>query len=255
MARDEAQAAEMVIGDAASAVSWDGRALLQIWLSPAFPVGGFAYSHGLEKAVENGWIVGRAGLEAWLGDLVEVGSPRNDLILLAVAWRTTTDRADDALHACAETGLALQPSAERHLEATQQGQSFLAQIEAAWPVTGAGAGADAAAARDWRTIVGDIAPTYPVAVGFAAARHGIALGDTLLAYAIAFVGALTSAAIRLGVVGQTDAQRVTAALLARLRAAVAVAEAAALDDLGGAAWRSDLASLQHEAQYTRLFRS
>lgn len=221
-----------------------GRALLQIWLSPAFPVGGFAYSHGLEKAVERGWVSNEAGLEAWLADLVAQGSLRNDLILLAAAWRGSR-RRDGELKAAAELAHAMQPSSERAVEAGQQGASFLAQIAASWPAGGI----------DWAQATGDAPPTYAVAVGHVAAAHGIALKPTLEAYAIAFLTNLASAAIRLGVLGQTGAQRVTASLLGRLQAAAALAEASDLGDIGGAAWRSDIASMQHETQHTRLFRS
>lgn len=221
------------------------RARLQIWLSPSFPVGAFAYSHGLERAVDAGWIRGRAGLEGWLADLVALGSLRNDLILVSLAWRHTTAADWQALAATADLAAALQPTAERHLEATQQGRSFLDHVEAV----------DGAPARGWRVVAGDAVATYATALGFAAAGHAIPLAETLAAFAVAFAGSLTSAAIRLSVIGQTDAQRIHAALLAQLLAAARMAETATLDDLGGAAWRCDIASAQHETQYTRLFRS
>lgn len=223
------------------------RALLQVWLSPSFPVGAFAYSHGLEKAVENGWIVDRSGLQAWIADLIGQGSLRNDLVLLAASWRATHDPATGSLSEVAETAIALQPSRERRLEAMQQGASFLIQIEAAWPTQG----------PDWRARVPDraLTPTLPVAVGFAAANHGVDLLDTATAYAVGFTGTLTSAAIRLGVIGQTDGQRIIAALMAEMLTTAAFAARSTTDDLGGAAWRSDIAAMQHETQHTRLFRS
>ncbi len=221
------------------------HALLQIWLSPAFPVGGFAYSHGLEKAVEHGWIKDRASLETWLADLVSHGSQRNDLILLAAAWRAATARDQATLRDTAELSAALHPSRERHLEATQQGGSFIAAIETAWP----------ADALPWATATGAAVPTYCTAVGFTAAAHAVPLDDTLAAYAVAVIGALTSAAIRLGIVGQTDAQRVIAGLLPLLTQTAHEVETSTIDELGGAAWRSDIAAQQHETQTTRLFRS
>lgn len=221
------------------------QALLQIWFSPAFPVGAFAYSHGLEAAVERGWITNRATLQSWLADLVEHGSLPNDLILLSATWRATTSSDTAHLIEIAELGAALQPSAERHLEATQQGRSFLDAVMAAWP-TDTPLPLDALADRE---II------YAVAVGIAAAAHDIPLADTLRAYAIGFVGNLTSAGIRLSVIGQTDAQHIQASLLPSLIAQAERAEHATLDDIGGAAWRSDLASLIHETQYSRLFRS
>jgi urease accessory protein len=236
-----------LIRSAAFSPADTGRAqsLLQVWLSPAFPVGSFAYSHGLETAAENGWVRGRDGLASWLADIARLGGLRNDLILLAAAWRATRREPGPSLAEVAELAAALQPSAERHLEATQQGSSFLAQIEAAWPAPG----------PRFRDLVPDVAPVHAVAVGFAAARHAVPCGETVRAYAIAFIGNLASAAIRLGVVAQTDAQRVIARLLDELHAIASAAERSSLDELGSIAWRADIASLQHETQHTRLFRS
>lgn len=219
------------------------QARLQIWLSPAFPTGGFAYSHGLEMGVERGWVRDRVTLEAWLDDLLAHGSLHNDLVLLAASWRSAGDA--DVLAGVADLAVALQASAERHLEATQQGASFIAQVETGWPN----------GARKWFEASRDRAPTYAVAVGFAAATHAIPLPATLNAYAIAFISNLASAAIRLSIIGPTDAQRVIATLLDRVLAAAAAAERSTLDDIGGCAWRSDLAALLHETQFTRLFRS
>ncbi len=217
---------------------------LLVWLSPAFPVGAFAYSHGLELAADRGWVRDRDGLTDWLADLVTLGSLRNDLVLLAEAWRAVA--ADDAarLAAVAELALALQPSAERHLEAVGQGTAFVATVTDAW----------ASAPLPLPLRKGeDVA--YPVAVGAITARHGIALDGTLAAFSIAFVSGLVSAAIRLSIVGQTDGQRVVAALMKPIATVARWAATSTLDDLGGATLRSDLASLAHETQYSRLFRS
>lgn len=223
----------------------DVPAQLLVWLSPAFPVGAFAYSHGLEKAVEKGLIKDRATLSAWLEDLIALGSLHNDLIVLAAAWRAATTQKAGELAEVAELAVALQPSAERHLETITQGGSFLLQIDAAWPCAAVGLLRAAHAS--------DVA--YPVAVGVAAAGHALPLTPTLLGYGVAFVGNLLSAAIRLGVIGQTDGQRLTAALLPRLQDAATRAADSTLDDVASATFAADLASMQHETQYTRLFRS
>jgi urease accessory protein len=214
---------------------------LLVWLSPSFPVGAFAYSHGLELAADRGWVRNRSDLAAWLTDLVTLGSLRNDLVLLAEAWRAATD-GDARLAAVAELALALQPSAERLLETVTQGTAFVAVVADAW------------SAEPLPLPKGqDVA--YPVAVGAITAIQGIALPGALLAFGIAFVSGLVSAAIRLSIVGQTDGQRVIAQLMAPLADIAAWAETSTLDDLGGATLRSDLASLAHETQYSRLFRS
>jgi len=216
-----------------------------LWLSPAFPVGGFAFSHGLEQAAARGWVKNAADLEAWLRDLLEVGSARNDLILLAAAWRAVAGEDPAALREVHELALAMQPSAERHLETVTQGNSFMTIVRAAWPC--------AALDMACSTLQGDTA--YPTAVSAAAAAHGIPLGPSLTAYAIAITGNLVSAAIRLSIIGQTDGQRVLASLLAVAVSAAASASGSTLADIGGATFRSDIAQLAHETQYTRLFRS
>jgi urease accessory protein len=215
---------------------------LMIWLSPAFPVGAFAFSHGLELAVERGWVTARGDLDNWLTDLVAHGSLRTDLILLGAAWRAAADCDGEALQRANDWACALQPSAERHLETVTQGGSFIAAIRAAWPTPRL-----------------DLVPgegvAYPVAVGAVATLHGVTLAATALAYAVAFVGNLASAAIRLGVIGHSDGQRVVATLLPRLQALAHHACHLTLDDIGSATLRADLASLLHETQYSRLFRS
>jgi urease accessory protein len=223
----------------------DVPAQLLVWLSPAFPVGAFAYSHGLEKAVEKGLIKDRETLGAWLEDLIALGSLHNDLILLAAAWRAASRQNAAELAEVAELAAALQPSAERRLETITQGGSFLLQIDAAWPCAAIGLLRAAHA--------GDIA--YPVAVGVAAAGHALPLAPTLLGYGMAFSGNLISASIRLSVIGHTDGQRLTAALLPRLQEAATRAADSTLDDIGSATFAADLVSMQHETQYTRLFRS
>lgn len=218
---------------------------LMVWLSPSFPVGAFAYSHGLEWAYECGDLHDAQGLQDWLLALIEQGSLRNDLILFATARRAAALKDDAGLAEAAELALALANSAERRLETTTQGNAFVLAARASWPC---------AALDDLpRVWAGDVA--YPIAVAVAAAGHGLPALACLEAYGLAFVANLVSAAVRLGIVGQTDGQRITARLVPALHAAAERAEGAGLDDLGGCAFRSDLAALRHETQYSRLFRS
>jgi len=216
---------------------------LFLWLSPAFPVGGFAFSHGLEKLVDDGIVSDRASLGAWLTDLATSGSLRNDLLLLAEAWQAGQAKDTARLIAAAELAAALQPGAERQLETVTQGRGFGAACTAAWDVPSV-----ALLTKTNRL-------AYPIAVGAAAADRNIPLAPTLDAYALGFCSNLMSAAIRLSVIGQFDGQRVLADLLPVLKAAALDAASGTLDDLGGACFASDLASLAHETQHVRLFRS
>jgi len=203
-----------------------------VWFSPGFPVGAFAYSHGLEWAVEAGDIASAADVEDWLAALLEFGSIRNDAILLAAAWRG---------EAVNDLALALASSKERYLETAQQGTAFVSAARKSWPCA------------ELDGLNGDIA--YPVAVGCAAKGHGLPLEATLAAFALGFVANLVSAAVRLGPIGQTDGQKIIAALLPKISALAALAQGSTLADLGACVLRSDLAALAHETQYSRLFRS
>lgn len=214
--------------------------LLMAWFSPAFPVGGFAFSHGLEWAQEVGAVEGREALEIWLTDLIVHGSGRNDAILLAASYNAfgAPELAD-----VIELGAALQPSTERYLEATVQGQAFLTMVQAAYPF------ALPLAEDKLRRMA------LPVAAGLCGAAHRIECAPLLVAYLSGFVANLCSAAVRLGIVGQTDGQRVIAALHPVVLDAAMAARSVTCDDLGSATFRADLFSLQHETQYSRLFRS
>ena len=218
---------------------------LLIWLSPAFPTGAFAFSHGLERLVEARVVRDRATLVDWLRDLASLGGLRNDCVLLAAAWRAAAKADAAMLEDVAELAAALAPSAERQLETLTQGRAFAAAIAAAWSCP--------SLARLLER--GDGAIAYPLAVGAATADRAIELGDVLRAYVVAFATSLVSAAIRLSVIGQFDGQRVLAEILDDLRSLAAWAETTSLDDLGGAMLLSDIASMEHETQYTRLFRS
>jgi len=211
---------------------------LMAWLSPAFPVGSFSYSHGLERAVHDGLITSRDDLANWLETLLEMGSGWNDAVLFAESWRRARTGGD--LADLAELAAALAGSAERHRETVLQGAAFR-EAAAAWPAP--------ALAR----LPADC--PYCVAVGAAAAGGGVALADALAAFLQAFAANLIQAAIRLGVTGQTGATALLAALEPSLLALASRAAGSTLDDLGGCAVLSDIAAMRHEVQETRLFRS
>jgi urease accessory protein len=212
------------------------------WLSPGFPVGAYAYSHGLEWAVEDGDISDEASLLAWLTDTLTHGAGRNDAILLAHAHRALHDSA--AFATVNELALALAPSQELRLETAQQGRSFLDAALAAWPHP------DLTDAADGITEI-----AYPVALGLAAAAHKIPLASTLPAFVLAFAQNLVSAAIRSAPIGQTAGMRTVNALMPLVQTIADDAETLTLDDIGSATFRADLGSFRHETQYTRLFRS
>ncbi len=213
-------------------------AKLLTWLSPAFPVGGFAYSHGLEWAVEAGDVRDEAGLLAWVDDVLRHGSGRTDAVLLRHAHRAGDAAGLARVAALAE---AAQPCRERRAETLGQGDAFVI------------------AAQVWGAplLDGPVAypVAYPVAFGAFARAHGVAEDAAALGFLHAFAASLISAAVRLVPLGQTAGLRVMAALEATVQAVADATRDATLDDLGGACFRSDIAAMRHETQYTRLFRT
>jgi len=215
-----------------------GLLRLMAWLSPAFPVGSFAYSGGLERAVHDGLVTDAASLETWISTLLTNGSIWNDAVIFSAAWRGQGDAAEIGdLAALAE---ALAGSRERHQETMLLGDAFLT------------------AARAWADPVFDRLPqqtAYPVAVGAVSGAHAIALDKALAAFLHAYVSQAVSAGIRLGVAGQKDGVAMLAKLEPLIAGVAADASAATTEDLGSAAVQADISTLRHETQSTRLFRS
>ncbi len=211
---------------------------LMAWLSPAFPVGAFSYSGGLEQAAGDGDVRDAETLRSWLDSLLSQGTLWNDAVLLAEAHRVVDD--DERLAAVAELAEALSGSAERHRETMLQGSAFLTAA-ASWP-------------HGVLQRLGEAA-AYPVAVGAVAGGHGVAVEAALTAYLHSLVSNLVSVAIRCGVIGQRDGVAVLAGLEQTIVALAGSAAASTLEDLGSSAIRADIASLRHETLTTRLFRS
>lgn len=218
----------------------DLSALLRLmaWLSPAFPIGSFAYSGGLERAVHDGLVSNAADLGQWLSSIIDHGAVWNDAVLMAEAHRSIGD--SKRLAECAELAEALAGSRERHQETMLLGEAFLVAA-AAWPHAIAASFPEGAA--------------YPVAVGAVAAAHGVACDSAIAAYLQAILSQGVSAAIRLSVCGQKDGVAVIAALEETVVVAAKRAAQATLDDLGSAAIQADIVALRHETQRVRLFRS
>ncbi|MFK0162182.1 urease accessory protein UreF [Rhizobium sp. NPDC090279] len=218
----------------------DLQALLRLmaWLSPAFPVGSFAYSGGLERAVHDALVRDSIDLGDWIASLIQHGPVWNDAVLLSEAHREGADMA--RLSAVAELAEALAGSKERHNETMLLGDAFLS------------------AASAWPHEVFSMLPArmaYPVAVGAVASAHGISAEETSAAFLHALASQMVSAGIRLGVSGQKDGVAILARLEQLFAAVARRAAQSSLDDLGSASVQADIASLRHETQGTRLFRS
>jgi urease accessory protein len=218
---------------------------LMIWLSQAYPVGAFAYSSGIEWAVEAGDVNDGTSLRAWLESMLSLGAGFNDGIFFAQMHRATIAGDDTKATEIAELAAAFVPSRERFEETTKLGRAFVDVTQAAWPCR--------ALAHLQDVWPGAIA--YPVAVAAACAGHEVPLAPALHAFLTAIVANWISAGVRLIPLGHTDSQRLLQTLEPDIAATAKRALVAGLDDLGGAAFRADLAGIKHETQYTRLFRS
>jgi urease accessory protein len=218
---------------------------LMAWMSPAYPIGAFSYSAGIEWAVEAGDIRDANTLREWLAVMIGDGAGLADAVLFCRAYDAIAANDEAALGAVAELAAALVASKERFLETTAQGRAFMETTQAAWPTP--------ALTRLQSVWSGPIA--LPVAAGAACAGHAVIRETAVRAFLQALTANWISAGIRLIPLGQTDGQRILAALEEFVAATAARALETPLDEFGTCAFRADIAGMKHETQYTRLFRS
>lgn len=205
--------------------------LLISWFSPSFPIGGYCYSHGLEQVISDGLVGTEAELSSWIADVLVAGSGRKDAILLSESWKARSDRRVMEIAHYAE---ALSPSRERHRETMELGKAFALTVN---------------------SVLGySLAPmAYPVVAGRAASMSGCPLPDTLRFFLHAFAAGLVSAAVRFMPLGQTSGQRVLNSLFDTCDRVADSAAGAGLDEIGGCAFLSDIASMKHETMNPRIF--
>ncbi|MEP0235710.1 urease accessory protein UreF [Roseibium sp.] len=229
---------------------------LLAFLSPAFPIGAYTYSHGLEQVIEEGEVTDAQGLKTWLEDVLRFGAGRSDIILTKETMLAASRGDEAAVRDLNDLGLALQPSRERHLETSAQGTAFIGAVVQAWRPED-----DSPASRVFNNLTdlsSGSAPKswpYPVAVGLTAAAWRLPTDATATGLLHAFSANIISAAVRAVPLGQTDGQRILAALEETIAEVTGEALGAGLDDLGTCSFLADIASMAHETKYSRLFRS
>jgi urease accessory protein len=221
---------------------------LQSWLSPAFPIGSYSYSHGLEWAVEAGYIKDRQSLVDWLEADLCYGSARNEAIFFSEAWRSARDDDRGKLFEIAELAAAYRGTSEFALESSQQALACRATLAQVWPDRLLDSLSQLLSDRHVPLVLA-------VVLGVRSASEGIPVSLALPAFLQSYIANLVTAGVRLIPLGQTDGQVAIAALEQAVLAASAQARKATMDDLGSSAFMVDLASMAHETQYTRLFRS
>jgi urease accessory protein len=217
---------------------------LTAWLSPAFPVGAYTYSHGLEFAVESELVRDRASLADWTTRIVVQGSGQVDAVLFRDAWQASHERDSARLRELVQIAAAFRGTREMALESSAQGEAFMLAVRNAWHV-------------ELLDMLEPEAPpiAYPVALGAVCGREQIPIEVALQAFLQAFVANLVSAGVRLIPLGQTDGQRVMAQLEDTVQRAVVRALRTPLEEVGTSTPMVDWTSMRHETQHTRLFRS
>lgn len=209
----------------------DGFLTLVQWLSPAFPTGAFAYSHGLETAIARDEVRDARAVQDWIADILDHGAGRADAVILAHALRPDADLA-----ALADLARALAPTAERLAETMDLGGAL---VQATNALTGA--------ARP--------ALPYPVALGAAARGLGLPAERVAALWLHSFAAALVSVAVRFVPLGQTEGQRILRDLQPLILRIADEAATAPLDAIATATIRGDIASALHETLDVRMFRT
>lgn len=208
-----------------------GLLTLVQWLSPAFPTGAFACSHGLETAIADGRLATPAEVRSWLETLIAHGSGWQDAVLLAQGLNPDAD-----LDALTETARALCASAERWIETRDQGAAFGMTVA---------------------HVTGQPQPPRPLPLGIAQAARPLDVPpvETITLYLHAFATNLVTIAVRAVPLGQSQGQAILAALAPLIHATATRAAAARLDDLATSAFASELAAMAHETLQPRLYRT
>ncbi|HEY0801992.1 MAG TPA: urease accessory protein UreF [Steroidobacteraceae bacterium] len=217
---------------------------LQGWLSPSFPNGAYSYSHGLEWAVEAGHIHDRSSLVDWLEADLCCGSGRNEAIFFSEAYRCVVENDQAGLSRVAELAAAFRGTSEFALESSQQATACLSTLRRVWP-------------DRILDLFSEMScqPILAVVLGARSASERIPVRMALPAFLHSYVANLAIAGVRLIPLGQTDGQLAVSALEDAVLSCSAQGKCATLDDLGSAGFMVELASMAHETQYTRLFRS
>lgn len=215
-------------------ITIESQRLLQLlaFMSPAFPIGSFAYSHGMEWAIDSGQINTADDVRMWIEALLVNGSGWNDAVLFAAAFDANEEKSKDI----DELAIALAASRERALETSDLGKSF----------------SSAAGVLMLKTTA---MQSYPVVVAVTCRETGISKHQGLLAFLQAFSNNLIAVGLRLVPLGQTSGLEIMRELMPVITRTAMRAASSTLDDLGSSAFQSDIASMKHESQYSRVFRS
>lgn len=203
---------------------------LMQWLSPAFPTGAYAYSHGLEWAISAGDVTDAASAKIWLGDILQHGTGWQDAVILGQSLKAGADHA-----ALTDYARALAPSRERLTETMDQGMAFARGLGAIGQTVDPG--------------------PLPVVLGQAAEKLALPASQVIALYLHAFTANLVSVAVRFIPLGQSDGQRVLSELHPLILRVSEATTGAALTDITSASIGADMAAMRHESMDVRIYRT
>ena len=202
------------------------------WLSPAYPIGAYSFSHGLEEAIASQTVVGKDSFFDWLFQILHFGSGRNDLIFVSIAYRS----AYKDLNSLADISTSFAGTKERYIETLQQGLAF---------------------SKVTSVLLKKEIPSVPLplAVGYAAKVENIDIDKLLPLYLHSFAANLISAAVRFLPLGQTEGQNILFRLFDDFEKISKQAKNMEIEDLGNSCVLNDIGSMRHEIMKTRIFKS
>jgi urease accessory protein len=217
-------------------------AILQL-ASPALPVGAYSYSEGLEMLIENGTITNVENLQYWLKSELVYGSIRLDVAVMVRGFHAVQLGDLEALKRWNLWLSAARDTEELRAASWQMGRSLMQLLGKLEP--------------EILPVVNAVGypGNYAIAFAIACAHWDINIQAALLAYLHSWANNLITAGIKLIPLGQTAGQELLMGLQPLLTSTVGEILTMADDDLGCCNWGLSLASMQHETQYTRLFRS
>jgi urease accessory protein len=216
--------------------------LLQL-ASPALPVGAYSYSEGLETLIDTGTIENKQSLKHWLEQELRYGAIRLEAAVMVRAYNSAKLGDIEALSYWNNWLSAARETEELRSSSWQMGRSLIRLLLELQPQLAQSA-----------NVVGNPC-NYAIAFGIAAAHWQIDLSAAILGYLHSWTTNLITAGVKLIPIGQTAGQQLLLEIHANLSSAAQEILALEDDDLNSCGWGLSLASMAHETQYTRLFRS